>query len=103
MAAEEISSPPATYSHTVIRKAAAAGANLIIAHEPTWFNGSDETDWCQNDSVYLAKKKLLDEYHIAIWRFHDHMLCAEETGRTQEFEQRRGTAESDTRKLTPEA
>ena len=48
-------------------------------------------------------KKLLDEYHIAIWRFHDHMLCAEETGRTQEFEQRRGTAESDTRKLTPEA
>ena len=57
----------------VIQKADASGANLIIAHEPTWFNGSDKTDWCQNDSVYLAKKKLLDEYHIAIWRFHDHM------------------------------
>ena len=57
----------------VIRKTAAAGANLIISHEPTWFNGSDETDWCLNDSVYLAKKKLLDEYHIAVWRFHDHM------------------------------
>ena len=26
----------------VIQKTAAAGANLIISHEPTWFNGSDE-------------------------------------------------------------
>ncbi len=57
----------------VIQKTAAAGANLIISHEPTWFSGSDETDWCQNDSVYMAKKKLLDDLHIAVWRFHDHM------------------------------
>ena len=57
----------------VIQKTAAAGANLIISHEPTWFNGSDETEWCLNDRVYLAKKRLLDEHHIAVWRFHDHM------------------------------
>lgn len=57
----------------VIQKAIASGANFIITHEPTWFNGMDETEWCLNDSVYLAKKKLLESHHIAVWRFHDHM------------------------------
>lgn len=57
----------------VIRKTIDAGANLIITHEPTWFNGTDLTDWCAEDSVYLAKKKLLEDNHIAVWRFHDHM------------------------------
>ena len=57
----------------VIRRTIECGANFIVSHEPTWFNGSDETEWCQNDSVYLAKKQLLEENHIAVWRFHDHM------------------------------
>lgn len=57
----------------VIRRTIEAGANFIITHEPTGFNGKDDTDWCENDSVYLAKKKLLEEHHIAVWRFHDHM------------------------------
>lgn len=57
----------------VIRKTIETGANFIITHEPTWFNGKDDTDWCENDSVYLTKKKLLEENHIAVWRFHDHM------------------------------
>lgn len=60
----------------VIRKAAEIGANLIITHEPTYFTGMDETDWLQDDPVYLAKKKLLDEHGIAVWRFHDHMHLA---------------------------
>ena len=63
----------------VIRKAAEAGANFIITHEPTWFNGMDETDWCENDSIYLAKKKLLEESGIAVWRFHDHMHMGSST------------------------
>ena len=57
----------------VIRKSIELGANLIITHEPTWFNGNDQTDWCEQDRVYLAKKKLLEDNKIAIWRFHDHM------------------------------
>ncbi len=57
----------------VIRKTIEIGANFIISHEPTWFNGNDVTDWCENDSVYLTKKKLLDDNGIAVWRFHDHM------------------------------
>jgi len=60
----------------VIRKTADIGANLIITHEPTYFNGPDETDWLRDDPVYLAKKKLLEDLGIAVWRFHDHMHLA---------------------------
>lgn len=61
----------------VIRQAAALGANFIITHEPTWFTGRDALDWCARDSVYLAKRKLLEETGISIWRYHDYMHAAE--------------------------
>lgn len=57
----------------VIKQAIAIGANLIVTHEPTYFTGKDETDWLQEDPVYLAKKKLLDDNQIIIWRYHDYM------------------------------
>lgn len=60
----------------VIQKARALGANFIITHEPTWFTGMDTADWCAEDSVYQAKKKLLDESGITIWRYHDYMHAA---------------------------
>lgn len=60
----------------VIRQAKACGANLIVAHEPTYFTGPDRTDWLESDPVYEAKKRLIEENGIAIWRFHDHMHIA---------------------------
>ena len=57
----------------VIREAVRLGANFIITHEPTWFTGMDTTDWCREDSVYLAKRKYLEKHGITIWRLHDHM------------------------------
>jgi putative NIF3 family GTP cyclohydrolase 1 type 2 len=60
----------------VITEAARIGANMIITHEPTYYTGGDALDWVQDDPVYLAKKKLIDEHRIAIWRFHDHMHLA---------------------------
>lgn len=60
----------------VIKEAVKIGANMIITHEPTYFTGLDAIDWTQNDPVYLAKKKLIDDYGIVIWRFHDHMHLA---------------------------
>lgn len=60
----------------VVRKAAEVGANFIITHEPTWFSGKDTPDWCSQDSVYLAKRRLLDETGVTIWRYHDHMHAA---------------------------
>ena len=57
----------------VIQEAVRQGKNFIITHEPTWFTGTDKTDWCQNDSVYLAKRKYLEDHGITVWRLHDHM------------------------------
>jgi putative NIF3 family GTP cyclohydrolase 1 type 2 len=57
----------------VIRKAIQLGADMIITHEPTWFTGKDDTDWLQGDAVYEAKRQILQDAGIAVWRFHDHM------------------------------
>ena len=59
----------------VIKKAALQGANLIIAHEALFWNHGDHTDWLQEEenSTFLAKKKLLDETGIVVWRNHDYI------------------------------
>ena len=57
----------------VIRKAAELGCNLIIGHEPLFYDGWDETDWLQDNCVYQAKKQLLDRLGIVVYRDHDHI------------------------------
>lgn len=61
----------ATYH--VIEQAIQRGANLIITHEPIFYNGADETHWLSGDEVYEAKRRLLEEHQIAVWRFHDYL------------------------------
>ncbi|WP_128545238.1 Nif3-like dinuclear metal center hexameric protein [Larkinella soli] len=56
----------------VIEKTVAAGANFIIAHEPTFYNHLDETDWLKQDEVFRHKQDLLTKNNIAVWRFHDY-------------------------------
>ena len=56
----------------VIKKAATLGANFIIAHEPTFYNHRDETDWLESNPVFQQKKALLDKHKIVVWRFHDY-------------------------------
>lgn len=57
----------------VIRQAADQGCNLLLCHEPTFFDGWDKTDWLEGDPVYLAKKALLEETGMAVYRNHDHL------------------------------
>ncbi len=56
----------------VVRQAAALGANLVITHEPTFYNHRDETGFLAGDPVYEAKRRLIEEHGIVIWRFHDY-------------------------------
>ena len=56
----------------VIGRAVEIGANLIITHEPTFYNHRDETDWLADDKVYQAKRRRLDDSGIVVWRFHDY-------------------------------
>jgi putative NIF3 family GTP cyclohydrolase 1 type 2 len=57
----------------VIRRTAELGANLLIVHEPTFYTHMDATDWLEGDPVYEAKKALLEQTGIAVWRDHDHI------------------------------
>jgi putative NIF3 family GTP cyclohydrolase 1 type 2 len=57
----------------VLRKAVKKNCNLIIVHEPLYYNHLDNTDQFQNDSVYLEKKKFIDDHKLVVWRFHDYI------------------------------
>jgi putative NIF3 family GTP cyclohydrolase 1 type 2 len=64
----------------VIRKAAEAGANFIIAHEPTFYNHLDESTGLEQDKVYKQKLDLLNKHQIVVWRFHDYIHAHEPDG-----------------------
>jgi hypothetical protein len=56
-------------------RAAAAGDNLIITHEPTFFDHLDISGQLpkkDDDPVLVAKRKFIAEHGLVIWRFHDH-------------------------------
>lgn len=59
----------------VLERAAASGKNLIITHEPTFYNHLDKLDVLQEkekDPVLAAKLAFIAEHHLTVWRFHDH-------------------------------
>lgn len=53
----------------VIRQAAAWGAQLLIVHEPTYYNHPDAHS---DEKVESMKRALVEESGLVIWRFHDH-------------------------------
>lgn len=57
----------------VLRKAVKKNCNLIIVHEPLYYNHLDNTEQFQKDSVYLEKKKFIDDHKLVVWRFHDYI------------------------------
>lgn len=60
-------------STDVIRRAGEAGANLIITHEPTFFNDPEDNSFLQGNRAYEEKVKLLEKYNMVVWRDHDHI------------------------------
>jgi putative NIF3 family GTP cyclohydrolase 1 type 2 len=59
----------------VLQRAAASNANLIITHEPTFYNHLDdlkEIPQKENDPVLSEKLAFIKEHHLVVWRFHDH-------------------------------
>jgi putative NIF3 family GTP cyclohydrolase 1 type 2 len=58
----------------VLQRAAASGRNLVITHEPTFFDHLDPTDGLvgENDPVTAAKLKFIKDHGMVVWRFHDY-------------------------------
>ena len=59
----------------VLERAAASGQNLIITHEPTFYNHLDKLDQLdekEKDPVLAAKLAFIVKHDLVVWRFHDH-------------------------------
>jgi len=58
----------------VLQRTAANGQNLIITHEPTFFNHYDDKPegMDENDSVWKEKRAFIEKHGLVIWRLHDH-------------------------------
>ncbi len=54
----------------VIKEASEWGADLLIVHEPLYFNGREEVS--KDNKVAVAKKELVEKSGLTIFRFHDH-------------------------------
>ena len=64
----------------VLRQAVAKGCNLIVTHEPTFYNHLDARDLLEEDQVYLEKLKFIRNNQLLIFRFHDHWHKTEPDG-----------------------
>jgi putative NIF3 family GTP cyclohydrolase 1 type 2 len=57
----------------VLQRAAANHQNLIITHEPTFYNHLDRPEGMpESDAVWAEKRSFIDKNHLVVWRFHDH-------------------------------
>jgi putative NIF3 family GTP cyclohydrolase 1 type 2 len=59
----------------VLQRAAGNGQNLIITHEPTFFDDQDKAETLpegEQDPVLAEKRRFIAQHHLVIWRFHDH-------------------------------
>jgi putative NIF3 family GTP cyclohydrolase 1 type 2 len=57
----------------VLQRAAVKGENLVITHEPTFYNHVDRPDGMdESDAVWKEKREFIEKNGLVVWRFHDH-------------------------------
>ena len=55
----------------VLREAVRRGDNLVITHEPTFYNHRDEVTLFHDDAVYKEKLAYIEQHHLVVYRLHD--------------------------------
>jgi putative NIF3 family GTP cyclohydrolase 1 type 2 len=63
----------------VCQRAHAAGLNLIIVHEPTFYNHTDDTANLSGE-IYETKRNFIEKNGLVVWRFHDHWHARQPDG-----------------------
>jgi putative NIF3 family GTP cyclohydrolase 1 type 2 len=56
----------------VVQRAAAAGRNMVITHEPTFYSHQDTTEALAKDPTYEFKSAFVRDHEMIVFRFHDH-------------------------------
>lgn len=57
----------------VLRRATELGANLIVSHEPLYFQAEQEKYDLENDPLRREKRDEILRRGLAVWRFHDYL------------------------------
>jgi putative NIF3 family GTP cyclohydrolase 1 type 2 len=57
----------------VLERAHAAGLNMVITHEDTYWNDRDDTKDLTQNSLYKLKTDYVLKNGMVVWRDHDHM------------------------------
>jgi hypothetical protein len=55
-----------------LRRAAAERQNFVLTQEPLFYSANDDPGNRAKDPVYLAKKALIDEHRLVVWRLSEH-------------------------------
>lgn len=56
----------------VLQRAAAAGRNMVITHEPTFYSHQDTVDQLKDDPTYQFKLDFIRKNNLVSFHFHDH-------------------------------
>lgn len=56
----------------VLQRASAAGKNMVITHESTFFSHQDNVEQLRQDKTYLYKLDFIEKNNMAVFHFHDH-------------------------------
>jgi putative NIF3 family GTP cyclohydrolase 1 type 2 len=57
----------------MLKGANAAGLNLVISHEDTWWNDRDDAKDLTANPLYKLKTEYILKNDMIVWRDHDHM------------------------------
>jgi putative NIF3 family GTP cyclohydrolase 1 type 2 len=60
----------------VLREANRRGANLVITHEPTFYNHLDDTSFFADDPVFREKLAFIQQHRMVVFRLHDAIHLA---------------------------
>lgn len=56
-----------------LKEAVKKNCNFIITHEPVFYNHLDETKSFADDPVFKEKMTFIEDHHLVVFRFHDHI------------------------------
>ena len=56
----------------MLARARAAGKNMVITHEPTFWSHQDDVSQLKDDALYKYKLDFIETHKMAVFHFHDH-------------------------------
>jgi putative NIF3 family GTP cyclohydrolase 1 type 2 len=55
-----------------LQRSHAAGMNMVVTHEPTFWSDADTVKDLTGDPIYQFKVDFCNQNNMVVWRFHDH-------------------------------